>query len=31
VHDKLAVIGFEAWPSKTPEEFAKYVADQLAP
>jgi tripartite-type tricarboxylate transporter receptor subunit TctC len=30
VQDKLANIGFEVWPSKTPEEFAKYVADQLA-
>lgn len=26
---KLAQIGFQVWPSKTPEEFAKYVADQL--
>jgi len=30
VQDKLANIGFEVWPSKSPEEFAKYVADQLA-
>lgn len=30
VQDKLAQIGFEVWPSKTPEEFAKYVADQLS-
>jgi tripartite-type tricarboxylate transporter receptor subunit TctC len=30
VQDRLANIGFEAWPSKSPEEFAKYVADQLA-
>lgn len=30
VRDKLAQIGFEVWPSKTPEEFARYVADQLA-
>lgn len=27
---KLEQIGFEVWPSKTPEEFATYVADQLA-
>ena len=26
---KLAQIGFQVWPSKTPDEFAKYVADQL--
>lgn len=30
VQDKLAVIGFQVSPSKTPEEFTKYVADQLA-
>ena len=30
VQDKLAVIGFEVKPSKSPEEFQKYVADQLA-
>jgi len=30
VQDKLAAIGFEVWPSKSPEEFAKDVADQLA-
>lgn len=30
VQDKLAVIGFEVWPTKTPDEFAKYVADQLS-
>jgi len=30
VQDKLANIGFEVWPSKSPEEFATYVADQLA-
>jgi tripartite-type tricarboxylate transporter receptor subunit TctC len=29
VQDKLAQIGFEVWPSKTPEEFTVYVADQL--
>ena len=26
---KLAHIGFLVWPSKTPEEFAQYVTDQL--
>lgn len=30
VQDQLAQLGFETWPSKTPDEFAKYVADQLA-
>lgn len=30
VQDQLAQLGFEVWPSKTPEEFAKYVSDQLA-
>lgn len=30
VQDKLALIGFQVSPSKTPDEFAKYVADQLA-
>ena len=30
VQDKLAATGFEAWPSKTPDEFSRYVADQLA-
>lgn len=30
VQDKLAVIGFQVSPTKTPEEFTKYVADQLA-
>lgn len=29
VQDKLAGIGFQVWPSRTPEEFTKYVADQL--
>ncbi len=29
VQEKLAVLGFEVWPSKSPEEFAKYVDDQL--
>ncbi|KAF1045936.1 Bug family tripartite tricarboxylate transporter substrate binding protein [Xylophilus sp.] len=28
--DKLAQIGFQVWPSKTPDEFARYVAEQLA-
>ncbi len=30
VQQKLAQLGFEVSPSKTPDEFAKYVADQLA-
>lgn len=30
VQEKLAAAGFEVWPSKSPEEFTKYVADQLA-
>lgn len=30
VQEQLAQLGFETWPSKSPEEFAKYVADQLA-
>jgi tripartite-type tricarboxylate transporter receptor subunit TctC len=30
VQEKLAAAGFEVWPSKSPEEFARYVADQLA-
>ncbi|WP_028602598.1 Bug family tripartite tricarboxylate transporter substrate binding protein [Ottowia thiooxydans] len=30
VQAALGQLGFETWPSKTPEEFAKYVADQLA-
>ncbi|MFD0669420.1 Bug family tripartite tricarboxylate transporter substrate binding protein [Ramlibacter sp. MAHUQ-53] len=30
VQDQLSQLGFEVWPSKTPEEFTKYVADQLA-
>jgi tripartite-type tricarboxylate transporter receptor subunit TctC len=29
VQEKLAQIGFEVWPSKTPDEFTQYVADQL--
>ncbi len=30
VQEKLAQIGFEVWPTKTPDEFATYVSDQLA-
>ena len=30
VQKSLSQLGFETWPTKTPEEFAKYVADQLA-
>lgn len=30
VQDQLVQLGFETWPSRTPEEFAKYVGDQLA-
>jgi tripartite-type tricarboxylate transporter receptor subunit TctC len=30
VQEKLAGAGFEVWPSKNPEEFARYVNDQLA-
>lgn len=30
VQQKLAQFGFEVWPTQTPEEFAQYVADQLA-
>jgi len=30
VQEGLAKLGFEIWPSRTPEEFARYVADQLA-
>ena len=29
LQDKLAQIGFQVWPTKTPEEFAQYVAQQL--
>jgi tripartite-type tricarboxylate transporter receptor subunit TctC len=29
VQDKLAGLGFQVWPSRTPAEFAKYVDDQL--
>ena len=30
VQDKLAGIGFQVWPTRTPEEFSQYVAEQLA-
>lgn len=30
VQKALGQLGFETWPTKTPDEFAKYVADQLA-
>ncbi|MPN27237.1 hypothetical protein SDC9_174665 [bioreactor metagenome] len=30
VREQLAGVGFEVWPTKTPEEFATYVNDQLA-
>jgi tripartite-type tricarboxylate transporter receptor subunit TctC len=30
VQEKLSQIGFEVWPTKTPDEFAAYVSDQLA-
>lgn len=29
VQKSLSQLGFETWPTKTPEEFATYVADQL--
>jgi tripartite-type tricarboxylate transporter receptor subunit TctC len=29
VQEKLANIGFEVWPTRTPDEFSKYVGDQL--
>jgi tripartite-type tricarboxylate transporter receptor subunit TctC len=29
VKDRLNQLGFEIWPTKTPEDFAKYVNDQL--
>ena len=29
LQDKLAQIGFQVWPSKTPEDFTQYVAGQL--
>ena len=30
VQKQLEQIGFEVWPTKTPQEFAQYVNDQLA-
>lgn len=30
VQTQLGQIGFEVWPSSSPEDFARYVADQLA-
>ena len=30
VQEKLSNIGFEVSPSRSPEEFTKYVGDQLA-
>ena len=30
VQKSLKQLGFETWPTKTPEEFTKYVNDQLA-
>jgi tripartite-type tricarboxylate transporter receptor subunit TctC len=30
VQEKLAAAGFEVWPSKSPEEFSRYVSEQLA-
>ncbi|HRO59971.1 MAG TPA: tripartite tricarboxylate transporter substrate binding protein [Burkholderiaceae bacterium] len=29
VRDKLATVGFEVWPSESPDDFASYVAEQL--
>lgn len=29
IRESLNKLGFEIWPSKSPEEFAKYVTDQL--
>lgn len=29
VQENLKKLGFEIWPTKTPEEFTKYVSDQL--
>ena len=29
VKEQLNQLGFEIWPTKTPEDFAKYVSDQL--
>ncbi|WP_353236035.1 tripartite tricarboxylate transporter substrate binding protein [Diaphorobacter ruginosibacter] len=30
VQDQLAGVGFEVWPTRTPQEFASYVNEQLA-
>ena len=30
VKQQMELIGFELWPTKTPQEFAQYVNDQLA-
>lgn len=30
VQEQLALLGFEVWPSRNPDEFARYVAEQLA-
>lgn len=30
VQDQLLQVGFEVWPSKTPDEFVRYLNDQLA-
>ncbi len=30
VQERLAQMGFEVWPSSSPEEFGQYVKDQLA-
>lgn len=30
VQKSLSQLGFETWPTKTPEEFTQYVAEQLA-
>lgn len=30
VQEQLAQVGFEVWPTSTPEEFAQYVQEQLA-
>ena len=29
VQDRLLQLGFQPWPSRTPQEFAQYVAEQL--
>jgi tripartite-type tricarboxylate transporter receptor subunit TctC len=30
VQERLAAVGFDVWPSKNPEAFARYVSEQLA-